>query len=151
MDTTGQLSASGKAVQMQNWVDRVRKVLPAKISAISNKIELRTEFSGACAAEYALQAVSQLCSSPPTVSCLSMGDWSCASRRVGELNCPDTCRFGDIMGLAPADLQKKLESEVMEKVHCLQRFCCHCCSCCWFQLSLIDDCVVWILFVMTCR
>ena len=46
----------------------------------------------------------------------SSGDWSTAARKVSSLNHPSTCQFGDIMGLVPENLKKKLETPLREKV-----------------------------------
>lgn len=124
--TTGEMSAPAQVVRMQSWTEDVKKKIP-NASPIARSIELRTEFSGACTAEYAVQAAASICDDAPTVKCTSMGDWSSAARYVAEMNCPDTCRFKNIMSLVSDEMQKKLTAEKK----------CQAGSCaykCWFAL-----------------
>ena len=108
--TTGEMSASAQVVRMQSWTEDVRNKIP-DASPIARSIDLRTEFSGACTAEYAVQAAASICDNAPTVKCSSMGGWSSAARYVAEMNCPDTCRFKNIMSLVSDEMQQKLTSE----------------------------------------
>ena len=108
---TGTMSATSQAVKLQSWTEDVKKLLPPNASCASKRIELRTEFSGACTAEFALQAAASACESPPEVNCASMGDWSSAARCVAELNCAETCRFQNILTLASDKMQSMLMQE----------------------------------------
>ena len=52
--TTGELLASAQVVRMQSWTEDMKRKIP-NASPIARSIELRTEFSGACTAEFAVQ------------------------------------------------------------------------------------------------
>ena len=106
---------------MQAWNQRVASLLPG-VSAISQKIELRTEFTGAGTAEHAMQASAELYNQQQgangkkiEIQVKSAGDWFAAARRVVGQNHPEACRFGDIMSLAPEDLRKKLQEPITDK------------------------------------
>lgn len=86
---------------------------------ISNKLEVRSEFSGATTAEGAITAAVQLynCSNadPVQVTVASVSDWEPAALRVAELNHPQACRFKDVMNLANPALRQLLTDDLTEK------------------------------------
>lgn len=102
-------------VQLQAWNQRVKGFLPKDLKPIATHIQMRSEFSGACTAEQAVIAAGQLCRKDLTVECLSCADWSPAARQMAEMNHESTCRFKDIMAMAPPDLRDKLTEDVVEK------------------------------------
>ena len=109
------MSASSQCAKLQAWTIDAERILPKDMQPIAKHIELRTEFSGACTAELALQSVAALCGSDVKVECRSIGDWSNAARYMAELNFSETCRFKDIMDIADEKLQRALTEEVMVK------------------------------------
>ena len=119
--------ATNKVARIQAWNCAVMERL-GKLKPCVNRIMLRTEFSGAHTAEQAVLAAAELSSGvKPQVSCLSCADWSSSSQEAATLNHPETCRFSDIMSLAPDELRKKLTEHVAEEVgslvHIQMRYC----------------------------
>ena len=93
-----------------------------KLTPISTKIRIRTEFSGAGTAEESMYAASELWNlrlsngkTKTTVQCESVGDWCQNARHACSLNHPEACIFGDISMLAPKKLRKKLQEPLTEK------------------------------------
>ena len=81
---------------------------------------MRTEFSGAGTAEEALLSSAVLYNSdqnrvPISIDFKSIGDWASAARQLSSVNHPSACQFGDIMGLVPEKLKKKLTEPISEK------------------------------------
>ncbi len=126
------MSASSQCAKLQAWTIDAERILHENVQPIAKHVELRTEFSGACTAELALQAVAALCGDKMKVECSSIGDWSNAARYMAELNFSDTCRFKDIMDIADEKLQHALTEEVTVKAGC---FCCRPveCLCCFIK------------------
>lgn len=104
-------------VDVQSWNKRVKSLLPSSLVAVSDTIELRTEFSGAMTAEISLSAAAQLAASghQPSITHKSCGDWNTSARAIAMTNFPEMCVFSDIMGMATDHLKKQLTQEVAEK------------------------------------
>ena len=116
--------ASVDTARLQAWNRRIAPLLSEKhnLSPISRRIKIRTEFSGAGTAEESMAAAAGIfndsCSSQLDhikVQCESVGDWSKSARYVCSLNHPTTCRFGDIMMMAPTTLKNRLQELLNEK------------------------------------
>lgn len=132
----GDLLASPDTARLQSWNRRLVPVLADKsLQPISSTIKLRTEFSGAGTAEESMHASASLWNQHFSsnerdhvkVICESVGDWCRSARHACSLNHPESCLFGDIMGLAPPKLKAKLEEHIWEKARSviIHRCCSH--------------------------
>ena len=106
--------------RMQAWNQRIAPLL-SNLRPVASKIALRTEFTGAGTAEHAMLAAAQVFNGSSTgkerieIKVESVGDWSTASMNTVSQNHPESCRFRDIMGLAPTTLKQKLQEPLKEK------------------------------------
>ena len=105
------------APRLQAWNERIKDFLPQDVQPIARHIQIRSEFSGACTAELSAITAASLCKEDIAIDCLSCADWATSARTVAKLNHEKTCRFKDIMDMAPAELRGKLMEEVTEKAH----------------------------------
>ena len=106
--------APDDVANLQTWTRRVAAAC-GSLQPASKRIEVRTEFSGACTFEAAIAAAAHLCSdksAQPEITFCSVGDISRAAQEVARLNHPTTCRFGNIMSMASPDLEKLLTDEL---------------------------------------
>lgn len=108
--------ACADVTQLQAWNRRIKKLLPKELQPIARHVQMRSEFSGVGTAEQSLRAAANLCKEEIQIDCLSCGDWSNAARSMCELNHPNTCRFKDIMGMAPNNLRQKLTEDIVTEV-----------------------------------
>lgn len=108
------LAAPPSVVEIQAWARRIYDNVKDR-NPIAKRICIRTEFSGALTAEHAALAICNLHPASIKVDCLSMADWSTACQQLAALNCPSSCRFSNIMDVAPDDTRSKLEEPVIDK------------------------------------
>ena len=114
------LLAPPNVAKLNAWNARVQPMLKDLVP-VADRIELRTEFSGAGTAEEAVAAtvaMYNMCSTTGhriEVDVQSIADWAPSAQQMAAMNHPSSCRFRDIMNLAPKDLRTKLQSEVEEK------------------------------------
>ena len=117
--------ATVEASVLQAWNCRVKGKLidegMQQLEPISKIPHVRTEFSGAGTAEESICASVQMYNSEKRpsdhikVEFQSSADWDHAARQCATQNRPNTCCFGDIMGMVPQNLRDRLEAEVQEK------------------------------------
>lgn len=117
--------ATVEASVLQAWNCRVKGKLidegMQQLEPISKMLYVRTEFSGAGTAEESICAAVQMYNSEKIMSdhikveFQSSADWDHAARQCAKQNRPNTCCFGDIMGMVPQTLRDRLEAEVQEK------------------------------------
>jgi hypothetical protein len=113
------LLAPPSVAKLNAWNARVQPMLK-KLVPVADRIQLRTEFSGAGTAEEAVAATVAMYNMSSTghrieVDVQSIADWAPSAQQMATMNHPHSCRFRDIMNLAPKDLRTKLQSEVEEK------------------------------------
>lgn len=114
--------ASAQCAKLQAWTIDAERILPGYLRPIAKHVELRTEFSGTCTAELALQSVAAMCGGDMKAECTSIGDWSTSARYIAELNFSEACRFKDIMDIADENLKRTLTEEMTVKAGCLLCF-----------------------------
>ena len=114
--------ASAQCAKLQAWTIDAERILPGKLRPVAKHVELRTEFSGTCTAELALQSVAAMCGGDMKVECASIGDWSTSARYMAELNFSEACRFKDIMDIADENLTRSLTEEMTVKAGWLLSF-----------------------------
>lgn len=114
------LLAKPDVAHINAWNARARSLLKDLVP-IAERILVRAEFSGACTAEEAVSAAASIFNSCALtgnkleVDIQSSADWSPAAQHMAMLNHPGSCRFRDIMNLAPKSLRTKLQGELEEK------------------------------------
>ncbi len=86
-----------------------------KVTPIAKNIHIRTEFSGVCAAESALEscvgAYAKVCNDRIHVKVQSCADWNTASRTVIANN-TDACVFKDISDVLPQQVRDDMKGLV---------------------------------------
>jgi hypothetical protein len=103
-----------------DYIDQMRHhVTTPELVPISINIQVRTEFAGVTTAEVAAQSVANAYANKYgkriELNFLSASDWSIPCRSVTKQNYPDTCRFGDIMGMWSEEAKDDLTARKYEE------------------------------------